>query len=287
MSEDAVPPTMAPPGPMMPALRVAAWQTGPIPGDVAGNLERLDAAAARAADAGAHLLVTPEMALTGYAIGAGAVAALAEPADGTMAQAVCRIALQRRIAIAYGYPEQRAGGQPYNAAQLVDERGAVFAGYRKTHLFGALDRAQFSAGDALATPVGLHGWRLALLICYDVEFPEAVRQMALAGADAVLVPTANMDGFDVVADTLVPARAYENQLFVVYANHCGAEGEVRYGGLSTIAGPSGRALATAGRGEALVVADLDAAALAASRGLTTYLADRRPALYPAGFGAPR
>lgn len=286
MNGPTVPAPTAPPGPVLPALRVAAWQTAPVPGDVAGNLASLDDAAARAADAGAHLLVTPEMALTGYAIGAGAVAALAEPADGAMAQAVRRIAMQRRIAIAYGYPEHCAGGQPYNAAQLVDERGAVCAPYRKTHLFGALDRAQFSAGDALAPPVTLHGWRLALLICYDVEFPEAVRQLALAGADAVLVPTANMDGFDVVADTLVPARAYENQLFVVYANHCGGEGEVRYGGLSTIAGPSGRALQTAGRTEALIVADLDAAALAATRGCTTYLADRRPALYAAGFSTP-
>ena len=60
-----------------------------------------------------------------------------------------------------------------------------------------------------------------MLICYDVEFPEAVRRLALAGAGLVVVPTANMEGFEAVPRLLVPARAYENGLVVAYANCCG------------------------------------------------------------------
>ncbi|MFY8044397.1 MAG: nitrilase-related carbon-nitrogen hydrolase, partial [Rhodoferax sp.] len=78
------------------------------------------------------------------------------------------------------------------------------------------------------------------LICYDVEFPEATRRLALAGADLIVVPTANMPEFDFVAQSLVPVRAYENQLYVAYANYIGAEGAVHYGGLSLLAAPDGQ-----------------------------------------------
>jgi predicted amidohydrolase len=131
----------------------------------------------------------------------------------------------------------------------------------------------------LALPFELDGWRIGLLICYEIEFPENARSLALAGADLIAVPTANMREFDFVATTLVPTRAYENQCVVAYANHCGSEGYVVYGGLSSIVGADGAPLAQAGRDEALLVADLDRAQLAASRAHLPYLADRKPALY--------
>ena len=76
-----------------------------------------------------------------------------------------------------------------------------------------------------------------LLICYDVEFPENVRALALGGADFVIVPTALMQPFDVVARTIVPARAYENQLFLAYVDRCGREGAFDYCGLSCVGTP--------------------------------------------------
>lgn len=255
-------------------MRVALAQCAPGPGDVPGNLHRLDGFAA----AGADLVVTPEMFLTGYAIGADAVRALAEPADGPSAAAVAALARQHRTAVLYGYPESD-GGQVFNAVALVGPDGSRIAGYRKTHLFGELDRAQFGAGADGPAVIELDGWRLGLLICYDVEFPETVRGLALAGADAVLVPTANMSGYDRVPATLVPARAYENQVYVGYANLAGREGGLVYGGLSCMAGPDGADVVRAGRGEELLVARLDRDALTASRRDNPFLADRRPELY--------
>ncbi|NWJ69658.1 hypothetical protein HX744_03595 [Pseudonocardia sp. ICBG1122] len=123
-----------------------------------------------------------------------------------------------------------------------------------------------------------NGWGLGLLVCYDVEFPETVRALALAGADAVLVPTANMLPYDHVPRVLVPARAWENQVYVAYANWCGTEGSLTYGGLSCVAGPAG-AVVRAGRDPELLVAELDRSALAVSRRANPYLADRRPDLY--------
>ena len=224
----------------MPAdtLTLALWQR-PYAANTAEALARLDTTAAQARAQAAELLLCPEMSLTGYQIGTAAVATLAEPADGALAQAVAAIARRHRIAIVYGYPELNADGQPYNAVQFMGADGQRIAHYRKTHLFGDIDRAQFSPGGAASLAFEWRGWRLGLLICYDVEFPETVRLLALQGVDAVLVPTANMAAFDEVQNLLVPARACENRVFVAYANACGHEPGIHYGGLSTVAGPEG------------------------------------------------
>jgi len=259
-------------------MRIAVQQCAPYAADVAANLHLLDTAAARAADAGASLLVGPEMGLTGYNIGAAAVQQLAEAADGPSAHAVADIARRHHLAIAYGYPERDADGAVFNAAQCLGADGLRLGQHRKTHLFGALDRAQFSAAAQPSPPFTLNGWQVGLLICYDVEFPENTRRLALAGADLVIVPTANMLAYDFVATTLVSTRAYESQLVLAYANHCGVESDIRYGGLSTVVAADGTVLARAGRDEALLIADLDLARLAASRQRLPYLADRRPEL---------
>lgn len=260
-------------------LTLALWQT-PHPASTAEALQRLDGAAAQAVAQGADLLITPEMYLTGYAIGADRVATLAEPADGPLAQAVARIAQRHGVAIVCGYPEHNPHGRPFNAAQAIGPDGARLMNYRKTHLFGDLDRAQFSGGDTASQVFEWRGWRLGLLICYDVEFPETVRLLALQGVDAVLVPTANMVGYDEVQQLLVPARACENRVFVAYANACGGEGPVHYGGASTVASAHGRPMATAGRHETLLMAALAPGELVAAR-RHSQRPDRRPGLYQA------
>ena len=126
-------------------LTLALWQC-PYAASMAEALARLDTTAAEASALGAELLVCPEMSLTGYQIGPDAVARRAEPADGALAQAVAAIAQRHRIAIVYGYPEHKAQGQPYNAAQFIGADGERIANHRKTHLFGGIDRAQFSPG---------------------------------------------------------------------------------------------------------------------------------------------
>ncbi|QIQ05793.1 carbon-nitrogen hydrolase family protein [Streptomyces liangshanensis] len=261
----------------MPSLRTALLQSSGRPGSVPGNLAVLDAAAGRAAAAGAGLLVCPEMFLTGYAIGDD-VARLAEPADGASARAVAAIASRHGIAVAYGYPE-RDGERVFNAAQLVAPDGTRLADYRKTHLFGPFEREHFSAGDRPVVQAELGGLRLGLLICYDVEFPENVRAHALAGTDLLLVPTAQMHPFEFVAESVVPVRAFENQMYVAYVNRTGQEGAFEFVGLSSLAGPDGTTRARAGRGEELVLGEADPALLTASRAANPYLLDRRPGLY--------
>lgn len=258
-------------------LHLALWQCTPLPLKTAANLLRLDAAAKDAAQNGADILVCPEMFVTGYNIGASQVQALAQAAEGAFAVAVAEIAKRHSIAIVYGYP-QRDNGEVFNAAQCIAADGTRLQNYRKTHLFGDLDRSQFSAATPQDTLFDFHGWKVGLLICYDLEFPENMRRLALAGADMVLVPTANMPDYDLVATTMVPVRAYENQVFIAYANYVGAEGDVHYGGLSSVVAPNGQVLAQAGRESELLFATVDANQLVATRMRNTHVADARALL---------
>lgn len=258
-------------------MRTALLQSSGRPGSVVENLKVLDEAAGRAAAAGAGLVAAPEMFLTGYAIGDD-IGRLAEPADGDWADAIAEIATRHGVAVVYGYPE-REGETVYNSAQLISADGTRLANYRKTHLFGCFERDHFTPGEQPVVQADLNGLRIGLMICYDVEFPENVRAHALAGTDLLVVPTAQMHPFQFVAESVVPVRAFENQMYVAYVNRVGPEGEFEFVGLSTLAGPDGIARTRAGRGEELVLADADPDFLAASREANPYLKDRRPGLY--------
>ncbi len=258
----------------MARLRVALWQCAPRPGDVATNLARLDVAVADAASEGAELLVTPELALTGYDV--GRLDALLSPGD---VDAVCEIARRHGVALVVGLALSD-GSCTWNAAVAVAANGEVLQTYRKAHLFGGLDRDRFVSGTAPFAMVEIAGVRVAMMVCYDVEFPEAVRAAALAGAELVAVPTANMEPYAIVCEAVVPVRAWENQVYVAYANHCGSENGTVYVGRSILAGPDGRAVAVAGPlDEALLVADVDTAVVTAAQHANAYLKDRRPELY--------
>ncbi|MEX5635046.1 carbon-nitrogen hydrolase family protein [Parafrankia sp. FMc2] len=270
-------------------MRVACWQAGQRP-DGPAPVRRFGDVAARAADAGAALLITPEMSATGYQLGPARTAALAEPADGPLRDAMGRLATATGLAIVYGWPET-ADGVVHNAVHLIGADGEVAAHYRKTHLYGEFDTATFRAGDQPVVQAVIQAaqpdsdLRVGLLICYDVEFPELVRMHALAGTQLLAVPTALRRPWDFVSHTLVPTRAFESQLFIAYVNWTGPQAD-GYCGLSRVVGPDGRTLAAADpTGETLLVTDLDLADLAAARHATTYLQDRRPDLYHPVAGA--
>lgn len=259
-------------------MRVALLQGPAETPDPEAGLAAVADAAGRAAAAGARLLVTPEMSLTGYAIGADRVAELAEPVPGPLTDRVAAIAAEHGLAIAVGLPVRTPAGVA-NTVVVVDSDGSLLAGYAKAHLYGDVDRDAFVPGDVGVVQFRLDGVVVGLLVCYDVEFPEAVRAHALAGTELLVVPTGLMDPYGHVGTVLVPARAYESQLFVAYANRTGAEGEFVYCGASCVIAPDGTELARAGRGEELLLADVDPAVLTASRRVNTHLADRRPELY--------
>ncbi len=254
-------------------MRIAALQMQSACGDVCANLARIERAAADAAKGGAALLITPELCVTGYGAGE-AIRNLAEPADGDVIHALQAISRATGIALIAGFAE-RAGADIYNSAAFVNG-DAPAAIYRKSHLYGDYERSLFKPAKPANCIVGMGGLKLGILICYDVEFPENVRRLALGGADMVLVPTALPAGPSgtFIANHMIQVRAFENQIFVAYVNHAGADERFTFAGLSRIAAPDGSLLAVGDNaGETLMFADVDPAAFAASIDDNTYLRD--------------
>ncbi|HWA50003.1 MAG TPA: carbon-nitrogen hydrolase family protein [Dongiaceae bacterium] len=257
-------------------MRVALGQTIGFPGDINANLDLMGRLAAEAATRGAELLVLPELFLSGYNIG-DAMADLAQPLPGPASRAAAEIARRNGLAIAYGFPERAAEGL-YNTVLLVDRHGQALASYRKSHLWGEMERALFLPGGA--SPVfDFLGLRTAFMICYDLDFPEIARQLALDGAEAIICLSATTKPYHVVPRMLVPARAYENRIFVLFANRAGSENGLEYVGESCLAAPDGSVLAKGDAGPELIIGEIAGDRFAAFQRDHAYRADRRPELY--------
>ena len=256
-------------------MRVALMQTNPS-SDVDHNVGRLRDALEIAARQGADVLVTPEMFLSGYAIGPDATRAAAEPIDGALVENVMTAAADAGVAVVTGLPEL-ADRRVFNCAILVSSTGELLTSYRKSHLYGELDRSQYLAGDRLGEVVDLAGFRVALTICFDIEFAEVGRTLAMRGAQVIFTPTANW--LDTVNTRMVPTRAEENGVYVVYANYVGREGEQAYCGQSCIVDPSGNDVIRIETGERVLVGALSLGAVTSAQAAIDYLGERRPELY--------
>lgn len=173
---------------------------------------------------------------------------------------------------------QRAGGL-YNTAFVFDRAGECVASYDKTHLFSPMgeDRV-FCKGNALCR-FSLDTMQCAIIICYDLRFPELIRSLALPGLDLLFVvsewPAVRSEHLSV----LTRARAIENQMFVALCNSCGTANGTIYGGGSAVIDPLGNVLIQAGETETVVTADVEQETLADIRARIPVFCDRRAELY--------
>ncbi len=257
-------------------MKIALVQAAPVRFDKAANLERARRAAAEAAARGARLVLFPEMFLTGYMVW-DRVGELAEPLDGPSIRALADLARAHGTVIVCGFPEDAGRARPFNSACVIDADGTVVGAHRKAHLFAAEPEA-FLAGEevrAFDTAVG----RLGVMICYDLEFPETARLLALDGAQIILVPTANMEPYARHQAVYLAARAMENGVYLACANQVGRDEVYRYFGESAVVDPDGNVLARAGAEEELVLAEIDLSAVPPADPNLRYLAHRRPELY--------
>lgn len=236
------------------SLTLAIYQGPPVQGDPALGLETLARQLRAAAAAGAHMMVAPELFLPGYNQPA-LHATLSQRRDGDWIKNLRALCADARCGLTVGWAE-RDEDQIYNAATALGPDGAILGHYRKIQLFGAMEKASFQPGDRYCV-FDFHGLKTALLICYDVEFAPHVRALAEQGVALILVPTANPVGFEHVSTHFVPARAAEMGVSIAYANYCGAEGDLSFGGGSVLVGPDARILAHAGRSETLLITSLE------------------------------
>jgi predicted amidohydrolase len=219
----------------------------------------------------ADLFLLPELFASGYNIGA-TLKDRAEPVSGATAQTVKALAIKHKTAVHYGFPEQ-TDGATYNAALCIGPDGTTLCLQRKLIIPPGFERDIFSAGKGCST-FDYMGLKIATLICYDAEFPETVRYVAGQGADLVLVPTALGDQWGWVARTMMPTRAYENGVFLAYANSAGTENGLTFLGESVIAAPDGTECARAGSAPEILIAEIDKSRVTVAQKRLPYLADR-------------
>jgi predicted amidohydrolase len=255
---------------------IALFQNDSVVADPAAQLEALASAARTASEGGAVLLITPELFMTGYHI-PGRVDELAETVDGPFLQAAGAIAAESNIALLVGYPERSDKGT-CNSAALIGSDGSLLLNHRKFHLSGPYEKGHFIVDDNEVQVANVGGLKVAPLICYDVEFPEAVRAAALKGAELVAVPTALVEEYEFLTRTLIPTRAFENGLFVAYVNHAGSEPGCVFCGHSTFASPFAELQQVAGNHQDMLFVEVDQGMISKARARLPYLSDRRPDL---------
>jgi predicted amidohydrolase len=212
-------------------------------GDVRGNT-------ARAVDAirshpEADIAVFPELYLSGYTY--RDLDELARRPDSKELQDVAAAAADAETAVVIGFAERMSEGIA-NSVACIDQDGSLAGVYRKTHLFASEAEAGFVEGEELIV-VELAGRRVAPLICFDIEFPEPARQVALAGADLLATASANMDPFYIDHAVGSVARAHENRLPHLYANLVGNGDGLVFVGASRSIAPTGETLVEATRDE--------------------------------------
>lgn len=231
-------------------MRLALYQAPSPAGDIPAGLEVVQQSLMQAASDGIEMLVLPELFLPGYRAVSTVPPTDWENVEPRLSE-LCRTS---GVGLTIGVPEYK-GEKIYNTALALDTRGHVLARHRKIQLFGDYEARIFARGESYTT-FDFGNRRFGLLICYDAEFPEHVRALARLGCDVILVPTANMMPYINVNTVMIPARAAENAVTVVYANLCGTEGDLTYVGQSGIFGPDGYSIATKGQSAGLAIAEL-------------------------------
>jgi predicted amidohydrolase len=253
--------------------------------DPARNLDTAERLVRQAAAAGAQLIVLPELCAAYGPL--RDVLSLAEPVPGPASMRFAALAADLQVHLCAGSLCERVpdAARGFNTSLLFDAYGQVLAQYRKVHLFDITIPGRVSSREsdfiqpgtvikAIPTSLAVVGQA----ICYDLRFPELFRQLARQGMEVLLLPSAftATTGRD-HWETLVRARAIENQCFVLAANQYGSHGErmASYGD-SMIIDPWGNILARAPLDEeAVLIADLEASQLLQVRERVPALQHRR------------
>jgi predicted amidohydrolase len=228
---------------------IAQWLA--VPGQPELNEATAVQAVRELAGRGATVVVLPELWVCGYdprSLAADARAA-AEPLDGPRLARLAALARETGVLLCAGSLPEADGGRVYNTAVLLDADGHLLLRHRKAHLYAAGGEPDvFAPGSRLATVWTRELGQVGLLVCFDGDFPECARTLALQGAGVVLLPCAYETAAATWWDILYPANALANGQWWVMANQHGGNGGLDLLGGSQVIGPDGSVRAAAPRG---------------------------------------
>jgi predicted amidohydrolase len=266
--------------------RVVCQQLAPVLGDLEHNREMARQAIRDAAGAGADVVVLPELVSSGYMFDSREEAsAVAVGAGDELVSEWAAEAHRADIVLVAGFCERGGDGRLHNSAAVLDRSG-LRAVYRKLHLWDR-EKLVFTPGNAPPPVIDTRVGRIAVVICFDLEFPELTRSVALAGAQLLLVPTnwplvPRPDGERPPEAIIAMAAARVNRMAVACADRLGTERGQQWTGGTTIVGVDGW-VAAESREPGPVAADLDLEAALDKRLAEDVdaIGDRRPEFYAA------
>lgn len=242
---------------------VAGVQIAPVPNDVEANLVKVVQWMERAvAKTQAELIVFPESVTTGFmpAMRVDELWHLVDIIPGRLTAPICAAA--KRLGVYVVFPTYERGESPgvvYNSAALIGPCGTVLGVYRKTHPFPGENVALggWTTAGTEAKVYATSFGKVGMIICYDGDFPELSRVLAMQGAEIIVRPSAFLRSFD-IWNLTTSARAYDNHVYVIAVNAVGTDaGKVNYFGNSMIVSPIAERLAQARTQEELLFAELD------------------------------
>jgi predicted amidohydrolase len=267
-------------------IRIAGVQMNPKIMEVKENFNKIVLQIKTAAHDGAKLIVFPECALTGYAYRSlDEATPFMETVPGSSTDKLITYCKELGVYVVVGLLEIM-GNKHFNTAVLIGPEG-IIGRHRKKHLpFMGVDRfldrsdEPFQVYKTTVGNIGMH-------ICYECNFPEAARVMALSGADILVLPTNWLKGREKNSKYVVNSRAFENKTHFIAVSRVGEERGVEYLGNSKIVDSYGDTLAKGDRdGEQIIYAnvsleDAQKKKIFIKRGELELdlLNDRRPGLY--------
>ncbi len=217
------------------------------------------------------VLIVPELYLSGYG-NEKAINKLKEKRGGQSSKLIANLCKKYSTAILYGYPEQYQN-KLFNAAQFITHEGEVLANHRKSMLpLSSKENLVFNKGSK-QTFIEYKGIKIGIVICYELEFPELVRKLALKGAQLILAPTAQSIHWPAASRYIARSRAFENGVYVAYANFTGKLNGIKFLGESKIIGPDGLDLKNAKKKEKVITSIIDTKAITKVRKKMPYLKD--------------
>jgi predicted amidohydrolase len=257
-------------------LKISLCQFDICHADPQNNLTRVSNWVAEASRVESQLLVLPELWDSGYDLSHWD--RYATPIDQGVYPQVAALAAKFNLWIA-GSTLELLDGRPYNTLTVFDPQGGLKACYRKIHLFRLMEEDRWLTPGSQLQTVDTPWARLGLAICYDLRFPEIFRQYALAGAELVLLPSQWPEIRINHWDTLVRARAIENQFFIAAVNRMGSSQQAAFGGHSAVVGPWGEVCVEGGNTETLLTTEIDFDEVTRARQRIPVFQDRRPDIY--------
>jgi N-carbamoylputrescine amidase len=268
---------------MMNDIRIATVILNCPVGRVADNLDHMASWVAAARKRGVDLICFPEMNVTGYST-RDEIKNSAETLPGVISQSVLAMAREFKMVILSGLAEEDARGRLFSSHAVITPEGAAGT-YRKIHI-APPEINVFSGGNTIPL-FEIKGVKFGIQLCYDVHFPELSTSMATQGADVIFMPHASPRGTPAEKFNSwmrhLPARAFDNSLYVVACNQTGDnQAGLNFPGLTVVLNPSGRIVKkNTGGKEHMMVTDLKAEELEKVRGhrMRYFLPNRRPDLY--------